>query len=87
MKKGEEWKTAFRTSYGHYEYTVMPFGLTNAPATFQALINNLLREYLDDFVVAYLDDILVYTNGTLVEHQEHVRKVLKKLQEKGMRLK
>ena len=78
---------AFRTRYGHYEYTVMPFGLTNAPATFQALINDTLREYLDDFVVAYLDDILIYTKGTLAEHQKQVRKVLRKLQEKGMRLK
>src|SRR5256884_9815051 len=70
MKKGEEWKMAFRMRYGHYEYTVMPFGLTNAPATFQALINDTLREYLDDFVVTYLDDILIYTKGTLAEHQE-----------------
>ena len=68
MKEGEEWKTAFRCRYGHYEYTVMPFGLTNAPATFQALINDTLREYLDDFVVAFLDNILIYTNGTLKEH-------------------
>src|SRR2546421_11709991 len=87
MKKGEEWKTAFRTRYGHYEYTVMSFGLTNAPATFQALINDTLREYLDDFVVTYLDHILIYTKGTLAEHQEQVQKVLRKLQEKGMRLK
>src|SRR5947199_10304527 len=65
----------------------MPFGLTNAPATFQALINDTLREYLDDFVVAYLDDILIYTKRTLAEHQKQVRKVLRKLQEKGMRLK
>jgi len=79
IKSGEEWKTGFKTSYGHYEYTVMPFGLTNAPATFQALINDILREYLDDFVIAYLDDIMIYTNGTLEEHQDHVRKVLHKL--------
>src|SRR2546423_1933136 len=65
----------------------MPFGLTNAPATFQALIHDKLREYLDDFVVAYLDDILIYTKGTLAEHQKQVWKVLRKLQEKGMRLK
>ena len=61
MKKGEEWKTAFRTRYSHYEYMVMPFGLTNAPAVCQALINNVLWEHLDITVVAYLDDILVYS--------------------------
>ncbi|MBN6743027.1 RNA-directed DNA polymerase, partial [Acidithiobacillus sp. MC6.1] len=58
MKEGEEWKTAFRTRYGLYEYCVMPFGLTNAPASCQRLVNDTLHEYLDIFVVAYLDDIL-----------------------------
>ena len=81
MAAGEEWKTAFKTRFGLYEYCVMPFGLTNAPATFQAVINHALREYLDVFCTAYLDDVLVYTNGTLEEHREHVRKVLKRLQE------
>jgi transposase InsO family protein len=80
MKKGEEWKTAFRTRYGHYEYNVMPFGLTNAPATFQAMINNALRPHLDKFVVAYLDDILIYSK-TEKEHIEHVTTVLKALAE------
>ena len=56
----------------------MPFGLTNAPATFQAMINSVLYEYLDDFVVAYLDDILVFSQ-TLEEHEAHVYKVLEKL--------
>jgi hypothetical protein len=83
IKEGEEWKTAFRTRYGHYEYTVMPFGLTNAPATFQALVNSVLREYLDHFVVAYLDDILIYSE-TLEEHEEHVKKVLRKLTERKL---
>jgi hypothetical protein len=59
----------------------MPFGLTNAPATFQEMINHALREYLDIFVLAYLDDVLVYTKGTLKEHVQHVRKVLQKFRE------
>jgi len=81
VKEGHEWKTAFKTRYGLYEYKVMPFGLTNAPATFQSVINKALHEYLDVFVTAYLDDVLVYSKGTLEEHVEHVKKVLKKLQE------
>jgi hypothetical protein len=82
MKKGEEWKTAFRTRYGHYEYTVMPFGLKNAPATFQRLINDTLREYLDDFAITYLDDILIYSDD-LEAHRGHVRKVLEKLRKRS----
>lgn len=78
MKEGEEWKTAFRTRYGHYEYQVMPFGLTNAPATMQALMNDILREFLDDFAIVYLDDILIYSR-TEKEHIQHVKKVLGKL--------
>jgi transposase InsO family protein len=86
IKKGEEWKTAFRTRYGHYEYTVMPFGLTNAPATFQELINNVLRAHLDIFVVAYLDDILVYSENE-EDHVEHVRTVLRCLSKYNLRVK
>ena len=54
IKKGDEWKTTFWTRYGHYEYKVMPFGLVNAPATFQAMMNTILREFLDHGVVVYL---------------------------------
>jgi hypothetical protein len=79
----EEWKTAFRTRYGHFEYLTIPFGLTNAPATFQSYINSALREYLDDFCVAYLDNILIYSKS-MEEHVKHVRKVLEKLLEHGL---
>ena len=86
MKEGEEWKTAFRTRYGLYEYTVMPFGLTNAPATFQAMINDTLRDILDEYAIAYLDDVLVYTSGTLDEHKEHVKQVLRRLFSRNLKL-
>ncbi len=80
IKEGDEWKTAFRTPCGHFEYLVMPFGLTNAPAVFQELINDTLREFLDVFVVVYLDDILIYSKN-LPEHQQHVSQVLQRLRE------
>jgi hypothetical protein len=86
MKEGEEWKTAFRSRYGHYEYTVMPFGLTNAPATCQELVNRALNECLDDYAIAYLDDILVYSDNER-EHVEHVKEVLRRLREYGLELK
>ena len=71
-------KTAFRTRFGYYEYMVMPFGFTNVPATIQALINNILREYLDRFCIVYLDDILIYSDN-IEDHKKHVRLVLKVL--------
>jgi len=78
IRKGDEWKTAFRTRYGHFEYQVMPFGLTNAPATFQAYINKALAGYLDEFCVVYLDDILIYSKDK-EEHTKHLRLVLERL--------
>ena len=83
IAKGDEWKTAFRTRYGLFEYLVMPFGLTNGPASFQHYINDALRDYLDVFCTAYLDDILIYSN-TLKEHKQHVRQVLQRLREFGL---
>ena len=83
MAPGEEWKTAFRTRYGLFEYNVVPFGLCNAPAAFQHLMNDVLREYLDDFVVIYLDDVLIYSKNAS-EHRRHVRMVLEKLRQAGL---
>ena len=72
IAKGDEWKTAFRTRYRLYEWMVTPFGLANALSTFQKYVNWALRDYLDEFCSVYVDDILVYTNGTLGEHQDYV---------------
>ncbi|KAG0153515.1 hypothetical protein PDIDSM_2168 [Penicillium digitatum] len=83
IAKGQEYLTAFRTRLGLFESLVMPFGLTGAPASFQRFINDTLREYLDCFCTAYLDDILIYSR-TRAEHIEHVRKVLQRLREAGL---
>ena len=83
IRKGDEWKTAFRTRYGHFEYMVMPFGLTNAPATFQAYINKSLIGLIDHFCVVYLDDILIYSDS-ISEHIDHVKQVLKRLRQASL---
>ena len=71
-------KTAFRTQRGQFEFVVMPFGVTNAPSTFQRMMNSLFKEELDDFVLVYLDDILVFSS-TLEEHIAHIQKTLDRL--------
>jgi hypothetical protein len=86
IRPGDEWKTAFRTRYGLYEWVVCPFGLANAPSAFQRFINWVLRDYLDIFASAYIDDILIYTDGTLEDHRSKVNSVLQRLAKNGLRL-
>ena len=86
IAEGDEPKTACVTRYGAFEWLVMPFGLTNAPATFCTLMNEILHPYLDQFVVVYLDDIVVYSS-TLQEHVEHLKKVFKVLRENQLYVK
>ena len=80
IAEGDEAKTTCVTRYGSYEFLVMPFGLTNAPATFCNLMNDVLFNYLNAFVVVYLDDIVVYSQA-LSEHEMHLKKVFQWLRE------
>ena len=86
IRAGDEDITTFASRYGNYQFKVMPFGLCNAPATCQAFVSNVLRQYLDDFCVCYVDDILVYSKNRQ-EQIKHVRKILQKLREAGLYLK
>ncbi|SOV08098.1 uncharacterized protein UDID_17285 [Ustilago sp. UG-2017a] len=83
IAKGDEWKTAFRTRYGLFQYNVMPFGLTNTPASFQHLMNDMFKDMLDRSLIIYLDDLLIYSS-TLKQHQEHVSAVLACLRQAGL---
>ena len=85
IKKDQEWMTAFNTRHGQFKYLVMLFGLCNTLRTFQNYINNSLREYLDVFCTAYLDNMLVYSTNKK-KHTEHVLKVLKRLWDQGLQI-
>ncbi|TYK20945.1 ty3-gypsy retrotransposon protein [Cucumis melo var. makuwa] len=80
IKDGDVPKTPFRSRYGHYEFIMMSFGLTNAPTVFMDLMNRVFRDFLDTFVIVFIDDILIYSK-TEVEHEEHLRMVLQALQD------
>ena len=73
-------KTNFRTRYGHYDFTVVPSGLTNAPTMFMCLMNGIFKNYLDKFIIVFLDDILIYSK-TKEEHEEHLIITLQVLRE------
>lgn len=74
IKEGDEWKTAFRNRQGLFEWLVCPFGLCGAPAAFQRFINNTLREFLDIFCSAYIDDVIVYSDGDLNDYFGKVKR-------------
>ena len=80
MKEFDIQKMAFRTRYGHYKFLVMPFGLTNAPAAFMSLMNTVFHEYMDKFIIVFVDDILVYSNNE-DDHVKHLSIALQVLRE------
>ena len=80
IREGDEWKTAFSTTSGHYEYLVRPYGLMNAPSVFQAFVDEIFRDLHGQGVVVYIDDILIYS-ASCAEHASLVRRVLCRLLE------
>lgn len=80
IREGKEWKMAFNTHLGQFEYLVMLFWLTNVLAVFQAIVNDILRDFINHFVFVYLDDILIFSRS-VVEHERHVKLVLQRLLE------
>lgn len=83
IKGNDVLKMTFRTRYGHHEFLVMPFGLTNTPATFMDLMSRVFKEYLDQFVIVFIDDILVYS-WSKGDHEQHLRLDLDILYEKQL---
>ncbi len=86
IREGDEWKTAFVTPTGHYEYRVMPYGLANAPSVFQDFMHEVLWEFFHQFVLVYIDDILIYSRSE-AEHHQHVAEVLQRLRKNNLFLK
>ncbi len=86
IKEEDKWKTVFHTQLKHYKYLIMSFNLINVSVTFQTFVNNVLRRYLNQFIIIYLNDILVYLK-TKKEHVQHVRKVLQTLKKVNLRIK
>ena len=84
IAQGDEQNTTFWTYYGLYEWLVTPFGLANTLSTFQKYINWVLQDFLDDFCLAYIDDIIIYSSGSLQDYREKVKSVLSRLQEAGL---
>ncbi len=82
IQERDQWKTTFKARYGHFEYVLMPFGLINALVVFQHMMNDIFHEYLDDFVVHYINDILIFLKN-MANHEHHVCLVLEKLREVG----
>ena len=86
IKKNEKWKTVFKTRYKLYKYQIMLFRLTNVSAMFQELINHILYDHLNEFVITYLNNILIFSK-TEKKHEKYVKKILKKFQKKNFYLK
>ena len=83
MREGDEKYTVFKIRWGFFEYLVMSFGVKNGPKTFQQYVNNIFRDFLNVFVIAYIDDILIYS-FSFSEHRKHVRIILKRLRDTGL---
>ena len=83
IREGDEWKTSFKTKEELYEWLVMPFGLTNAPRNFMRLMNEVLKEFLCNFFIVYLDDILIFIK-ILEDHMMHIHKVFEKLRKEKL---